>query len=84
MFPFLREYDQCLSIKNNHFTNVGQISYPRQLIARGMLMSRGCCSDKCPTVMTIYRCCCGPALGAHPLPGLSDTEFTFPWFCSPE
>ena len=35
MFPFPREYDRCLSIKNNHFTNVRQISYPMQLIARG-------------------------------------------------
>ncbi|KAM9594354.1 uncharacterized protein ACIBXB_018609 isoform 1-T1 [Morphnus guianensis] len=49
------------------------------LIARGMLPSRGCSSDECPTVMTIY--CCGhePALGTRPLPGLSNTEFTFAW-----
>ena len=53
MFPFPQEYDRCLSIKNNHFTNVRQISYPAQLIARGMLLSRGCRSDECPAAMKI-------------------------------
>lgn len=72
MFPFPREYDRCLSIRNNHFTNVRQISYPTQLIARGMLPSRGCSSDECSTVMTIYCCCREPALGADPLRGLSE------------
>lgn len=37
MFPFPQEYDQCLSIKNNHFTDVRQISYPALLIVRGVL-----------------------------------------------
>lgn len=72
MFPFPREYDRCLSIRNNHFTNVRQISYPTQLIARGMLPSRGCSSDERSTVMTIYCCCREPALGADPLRGLSE------------
>lgn len=37
MFPFPQEHDQCLIIKNNHFTHVRQISYPAQLIVRGTL-----------------------------------------------
>lgn len=64
MFPFPREYDRCLSIKNNHFANVRQISYPTQPIARGMLQSGGCSSDGCPAVMRIYWCLRDPVLGA--------------------